>query len=362
MTGRGRARLKRRLVAELVEDNLRQMRGAPPPRRRASRLLPSLRLLAVALLPLTLFAPSHGASRLDVAAAPGAADGVVAAAAAVATAATSDAPGPAGGASAEALSGAAATGRTHPGRLEPVDSTVFPLAVERVVLDPGHGGRNGGTYTPSGLVEKDLTLDIALRLADLLEDAGFEVLMTRRDDVDLSLEERARFANRQAADLFLSIHVNWIENRGVRGVETYYLGATDDPFLTRLAASENRGSGYSQADLRDLLEELYAGFRQVRSADAAGSLQRTLLRSLRTINPEIEDRGVKTAPFIVLMKTDMPAVLAEVSCLSNQKEAELLARPLYRQYIAEALAAGIESYAAALRSGDAAKDSERTRS
>ncbi len=323
MLGRRRS-LKRRLVAELVEDNVAQIRGLAPRRRRRPAAA-GARWIAAVALPLSLLALSHGGS-------PVAPDAAAAAAGGGRPAAVRPAAGP--------------PERRAAADLAPVDPAVFPLAVGKVVLDPGHGGVNGGTYIPSGLVEKDLTLDIGRRLRDLLTAAGYEVRMTRDDDRDVSLEERARFANREQADLFVSIHVNWIENRAVRGVETYYLGTTDDPFLTRLAAEENRGSGYAVADLRDLLEELYAGFRQTSSADAAAAVQRSLLRSLRTVNPAVDDRGVKTAPFLVLMKTDMPAVLAEVSCLSNRKEAELLARPLYRQYIAEALASGIESYAA----------------
>ncbi len=326
--GRSRARLKRRLLAELVEENLDQIRGGTPRRHRRKRILGNLRLLALALLPLSLFAPSHSSPSHSV---------------------PTHGPGHAEAAVIRPLEpSATARGPGEPvraGDLAPVDATVFPLAVERVVIDPGHGGRNGGTTTPSGLSEKDLTLDIALRLADLLRDAGFEALLTRGEDVALSLEERAELANREEADVFVSIHVNWIPNQRVRGVETYFLGATDDPFVTRLAAEENRGSGYSQADLRELLDDLYAGLRQDNSRRLAASIQRSLLRSLRTVNPAVEDRGIKTAPFIVLMRTDMPAILAEVSCLSNEKEAELLTRPLYRQYIAEALLAGIQSYA-----------------
>lgn len=327
-----KGRLKRRLLAELVEDNLDQIRGGSPRQHRRRRRLGNLRLLALALLPLSLFAPSHTSP-----------SGI----------GPSSGPAADGGGIVKTVQGAeraGVEGLTAPTRrvtdLAPVDAAVFPLAVERVVIDPGHGGRNGGTTTPSGLVEKDLTLDIGLRLAKLLREAGFEVAMTRSDDVAVSLEERSAFANAEAADLFVSIHVNWIENHGVRGVETYFLGATDDPFLSRLAAEENRGAGYSQADLRELLDELYADLRQDQSQRLASSIQRSLLRSLRTVNPAVEDRGVKTAPFIVLMHTDMPAILAEVSCLSNRKEAELLTRPLYRQYIAEALLAGIRGYAA----------------
>lgn len=326
--GRSQARLKRRLLAELVEENLDQIRGGAPRRHRRKRVLGNLRLLALALLPLSLFAPSHSAPS----------HGAPSHGAGHAEAAVTR--------PLEPPTAARAPGEpVRAGDLAPVDATVFPLAVERVVIDPGHGGRNGGTTTPSGLSEKDLTLDIGLRLADLLRDAGFEALLTRGEDVSLSLEERAELANREGADVFVSIHVNWIPNQRVRGVETYFLGATDDPFVTRLAAEENRGSGYSQADLRELLDELYAGLRQDSSRRLAASIQRSLLRSLRTVNPAVVDRGVKTAPFIVLMRTDMPAILAEVSCLSNEKEAELLTRPLYRQYIAEALLAGIQSYA-----------------
>lgn len=349
MSGLRRRRLKRRLVAQLVEDNLDQIRGGPPRRRRRRPWVGVVRLLAVALLPLSLFTPSHSALRptdTPFDARPGLGDRDRAAV---------PESGPA----------AVGAGELRPGLsgpIEPVDPAVFPLEVRRVVIDPGHGGRNGGTRTPSGLVEKDLTLDISLRLAELLEASGFEVLLTRRDDVEMSLAERAGFANHSEADLFLSVHVNWIENRRVRGVETYFLGTTDDPFVNRLAAEENRGAGYSQADLRDLLDDLYAGLRQESSERLARSLQRSLLRSLRTVNPAVDDRGVKTAPFIVLMKTDMPAVLAEVSCLSNRQEAELLDRPLYRQYIAEALLAGIESYAASVRPTEHPPDSEETRS
>ena len=122
--------------------------------------------------------------------------------------------------------------------------------------------------------------------------------------------------------------------------------------LTQLAAAENRGSGYSLADLKKLVEEVYVGARQQESRRLAGHVQAALLTALRGVNPGVEDRGVKTAPFIVLMTAEMPAILAEVSCLSNEREAELLARPLYREHIAEAVAAGIRAYAESLANPD----------
>jgi N-acetylmuramoyl-L-alanine amidase len=230
----------------------------------------------------------------------------------------------------------------------PVDAAVFPLAVRKIALDPGHGGDSLGTRAPLGLVEKELTLDIAQRVRKLLEADSFEVVMTREQDRSVSLEDRGLAANRDGADIFVSIHLNWIENRKARGVETYYLGATNDPYLTRLAAAENRESGYSMADMRGLLDRIYADVRQEKSRTLAEVVQASLFRSLGKVNPGLENRGVKAAPFIVLLSTEMPAILAEVSCLSNEEEAALLTKPLYRQYIAEALAAGIRSYADAV--------------
>ena len=131
-------------------------------------------------------------------------------------------------------------------------------------------------------------------------------------------------------------------------METYYLGPTDDPYLTALAASENRDSGYSLADFRRLLEGVYADVRQGESRDLARAVQAELLRTLRDRSPGLEDRGVKTAPFLVLVSTQMPAILAEVSCLSNEEEARRLAEPDYRQQIAAALHAGIRAYARTL--------------
>jgi N-acetylmuramoyl-L-alanine amidase len=235
-----------------------------------------------------------------------------------------------------------------------IDPAVLPLAVRKIALDAGHGGDSLGTRTPLGLLEKDITLDIARRVRALLEAGhGFEIVMTRQDDSAVSLAERAAIANRSGADVFVSVHVNWIENRAARGVETYFLGPTNDPSLNRLAALENRDSGYSMADMRQLLDGIYAGVRQDKSRQLAGVVQGALFRSLGRVNPRIEDRGVKSAPFIVLLSTQMPSILAEVSCASNAEEARLLARPLYRQYIAEALAGGLRAYASEARGGAA---------
>ncbi len=227
---------------------------------------------------------------------------------------------------------------------EPFDPTVIPLAVRRIVVDPGHGGADDGT-TGFGLNEKAMTLDIARRLQDRLSADGFEVYLTREDDRAVSLRERAQTANDLRADLFVSIHINWIAERSVRGLETYFLGATEDPELNELARRENRDSGYSLADMKSLLESIYTGVRQDESRQLATRIQRSLYSSLLRQNPDLKNRGVKTAPFVVLVATEMPAILAEVSCLSNQEEAQLLSRPLYREHIAEALSRGIRTYA-----------------
>lgn len=228
----------------------------------------------------------------------------------------------------------------------PLDPGIFPLEVRRVVVDPGHGGEALGTNTGNGMVEKEITLDIGVRLKRILAEAGFEVVMTRERDEAVSLQRRAEIANQAEADIFVSIHVNWIDDGGdTRGVETYFLGAAQEAYLNRLAALENHDSGYALADLRSLLDRIYSGVRVGKSKDLAASVQASLYRSLAKVNPQLKNRGVKTAPFVVLVETEMPAILAEVSCLSNDREASLLSQALYRQFIAESLARGVEDYA-----------------
>lgn len=228
-----------------------------------------------------------------------------------------------------------------------IDPRVFPLGVRRVVLDPGHGGSRAGTVG-EGLRESEITLDIARRTSELLAAEGLEVLMTREQDEHVELDDRVAFANQSKGDVFVSIHVNWLETRAVRGIETYYLGPTEDPYLTQLTSTENLDSGYSLTDFRRLLDGLYGDVRQDESRDLASQVQRSMYRSLLRVSPTIQNRGVKTAPFVVLIGTEMPAILAEVSCLSNREEAELLKKPLYRQYLAEALSRGILDYSQSL--------------
>jgi N-acetylmuramoyl-L-alanine amidase len=217
--------------------------------------------------------------------------------------------------------------------------------VRRVVLDAGHGGNDPGASSASLLSEKDVTLDIERRLRSLLTNGGFEVVTTRPDDRFIPLRDRARLANTSDSDIFVSIHVNSVRNPISHGVETYYLGATNDPTLTRLAADENRASGYSLADLHKLLDGIYADARRDESRRLADTVQQQLFGTLRTIDPGLQNWGVKRAPFIVLVATEMPAILAEVGCLSNEAEAAKLRDASYRERIAEALFQGIKAYA-----------------
>ncbi len=221
----------------------------------------------------------------------------------------------------------------------------IPLGVRTVAIDPGHGGRDGGTSLQFGLLEKDLTLDLARRLSETLENHGIETVLTRTNDIEVSLAERAERANAARADLFVSIHVNWLPDRSARGFETYYLGPSDDPFLTRLALSENQDSGFTVVDTRRLLDGIYADLRRTESRRLAQFVQGSLFEVLSRENDHVQSRGVMSAPFVVLVATDMPAILAEVACLSNEREARLLAIPSYRRRIADGLAGGILKYA-----------------
>jgi N-acetylmuramoyl-L-alanine amidase len=230
----------------------------------------------------------------------------------------------------------------------PLNRLMFPLSVRRIVIDAGHGGVHSGAISESGVAEKEITLDIALRLKRLMEQASFEAMLTRESDQTISLEKRVAFANAANADLFVSIHVNWTEPRKLRPLETYFVGPTDDPDVTKLVSMENQESGYSLADYRQLLEKVYIHTRRDESRRLAENIQTELYSSLRQINPNIHNRGVKTAPFIVLVGTQMPAILVEISSLSNEDEVKLLTNNDYREKIALALLGGVRSYANSL--------------
>jgi N-acetylmuramoyl-L-alanine amidase len=226
----------------------------------------------------------------------------------------------------------------------PLSPRALALGVRRVVLDAGHGGAHDGTASGSGLLEKDITLDLANRAGQLLRERGFEVVLTRTADATLSLKERATTANQQRGDIFVSIHLNALKPESTLGVETFYLGPSEHPEHDAVAEAENEHSGYSLADLRTLLDGIYVDARRDESKRLAASVQQVILKGLRKTEPGMVDRGVKTAPFVVLVATEMPAILAEVSCLSNAEEADRLATPAHRQAIAEALVGGIQAF------------------
>lgn len=344
-------RLKREMLRQAVEENLELIHGRSARAAKAARNRSWLKGAALALaLPAGLLASAYAWTSNHVT--PAQPLSVAAAATVPAAEVESSAAGapeiifPAVRPGEAELAPELANELLAAATTTPVDPGVFPLEIRRVVVDPGHGGGALGTHTGNGMVEKEITLDIGLRLKRILAEGGFEVVMTREKDEEVTLQERATLANQAAADIFVSIHVNWIDDGGdSRGVETYFLGTAQEPYLNRLAALENHDSGYPLADLRSLLDKIYGGVRVSKSKDLAASVQASLYRSLSKVNPQLRDRGVKTAPFIVLVETEMPAILAEVSCLSNDREASLLSQPLYRQFIAESLARGVQDYA-----------------
>ena len=230
-----------------------------------------------------------------------------------------------------------------------INFRVFPLPVKKIIIDPGHGGVDSGAVDSHGIAEKEITLDIAIRLRKLLEKYNFQIVMTRETDSTVPINQRVALANIEKADLFISIHANWFKTPVTRGVETYYLGPTDDPHSIELAELENKRSGYTLGHFRQLLEHVYVDVRRGESRQLATFIQKQLSKSLRKLNPNLINRGVKMAPFLVLVATRMPAVLAEVSFLSNQDEARLLSNPRYRQGIARALSKGIRTYDQTLR-------------
>lgn len=234
----------------------------------------------------------------------------------------------------------------------PLSRAVLPLSVKKIMIDPGHGGRQHGAISESGVSEKEITLDLALRLRRLLEKDSFEVVLTRGTDQTLSLVDRVALANANSGDILVSIHVNWMAPREVRALETYYVGPTEDPAVVKLASTENRESGYSLSDYRQLLEKVYIHARRDKSRRLAKTIHTELYRTLGHINPALEDRGVKMAPFVILIGTQMPAILVEVSCLSNEDEVRLLTNADYRENIALPLYRGIRAYANRLDGSD----------
>ncbi len=222
------------------------------------------------------------------------------------------------------------------------------LKLERVVLDPGHGGHDTGTIGPSGLTEKELVLDVAQRLGALIEERlQAEVFYTRGDDSFVPLEERTALANQKKADLFLSIHAN-AGLATATGSETYYLNFTTSKSAMDLAARENASSQRSIHELQNLIEKIALKDKVEESREFAGRIQTALYRGMARANAASRDRGVRKAPFLVLVGAAMPSVLTEIDFLSNARGERLLKRPDYRQKIAEALYAGLAQYASTL--------------
>jgi N-acetylmuramoyl-L-alanine amidase len=225
------------------------------------------------------------------------------------------------------------------------------LGVSRIVIDPGHGGHDPGAEG-TGVSEAEVVLDVALRLEKLLlGDRGTDVVLTRRTDAFVSLDERTAIANRAQADLFLSIHANANRSRAVSGVESYYLNFANSPGAASVAARENAASSMSMGNLPDMVKAIALSSKTNESRDFATMVQESMVQRLKGADASMKDLGVKQAPFVVLIGAAMPSVLVEVSFITNGQESKLLRNAAYRQRIAEALADGIRRYQKTLKTG-----------
>jgi N-acetylmuramoyl-L-alanine amidase len=223
------------------------------------------------------------------------------------------------------------------------------LKIGRIVIDAGHGGHDSGTIGAGGIEEKDVVLDVALRVGQLLHDRlGAEIIYTRSDDTFIPLETRTAIANKAQADLFLSIHANSSPDASARGVETYYLNFTSSPDALETAARENAVSDQSIHQLSDLVKKIALKDKIDESREFASDVEASLYGGLQKGNAGLKDRGVKKAPFVVLIGANMPSILAEISFVTNEKDARQLQEPEYRERVAESLYKGVAKYAGGL--------------
>lgn len=236
---------------------------------------------------------------------------------------------------------------------------ILGLKVGRIVIDAGHGGHDTGTSGPRGLLEKDLVLDVAKRVGALIQTRmGSEVIYTRSDDTFIALEHRTEIANEHKADLFLSIHANSSPEGTSSGVETYYLNFTTSKTAMEVAARENASSQRTVYDLKDLLQKIAIQDKVDESREFANKVQQALYGASVRSNSRTRDRGVRQAPFVVLIGASMPSILAEIGFISNAKDEALFQKPEFRQKIAEGLYKGLAQYSSTLsQSRVAASDS-----
>jgi N-acetylmuramoyl-L-alanine amidase len=226
------------------------------------------------------------------------------------------------------------------------------LKIGRIVIDAGHGGHDTGTIGPTGLMEKDLCLDVALRLGKIIQQRlpGADIVYTRSDDTFIPLEERTNIANQAKADLFISIHANSSQDHAARGVETYYLNLKGSAEAMEVAARENASSDQGVHDLEDLVKKIARNEKIDESKEFAEDIQDSLAKRVLKTGKTVKNRGVRKAPFVVLIGADMPSILTEISFLSNPADEQLLKKPEYRQRVAEGLYQGVASYLQSLNS------------
>ncbi len=225
------------------------------------------------------------------------------------------------------------------------------LGIQRVVIDPGHGGKDPGCIGKNNHQEKEVVLDIALRLKKLLEPIGLEVVLTRETDIYLAPETRTVIANQKQADLFISIHANASRNRKLSGVETFFLNLSQDPSVVETAARENAASTKSISKMAETLEKILQNTKIPESKELAEVIQKNLVESLSQKYSGVNSLGVKGGPFWVLIGAEVPSVLVEISFLSNPTEEERLRTSEYRQRIAQGIYQGIIAYKSSLEKG-----------
>ncbi len=217
------------------------------------------------------------------------------------------------------------------------------LSVQTVFIDIGHGGKDPGA-SHNDIIEKDTVLLIGKQLGEILKQKGFNVIFSREDDTFIPLSERSGHANSENADIFVSIHINASHSKSVQGFETYYLDFAKNSHATRVATLENANSDHQLGDMQDLLTKMVQNVRTDESINLATSIQKSTLDLAKQQGFPTEDGGIRSAPFHVLIGTNMPAILVEVGYCSHKREAKLLKSAAYRLMLVQGIALGIENY------------------